>query len=137
MVKTKMDRIIIRRWVLLGVVISVLSVFGHTHAQEVYPTHRVAGIAWNGDGSLLATGNADGTVTVMNTNTLEVWQLGSHQGAVHNLAWSSDNRRLASVGASPDNSLRIWDVPTRQQIQFVTTTSTDLYAVGWQPNRNC
>ncbi|MBE2192542.1 MAG: hypothetical protein IAE83_00015, partial [Anaerolinea sp.] len=122
-----------RRWALLGVVISVLLTLGHIYAQEVYPTHRVTGIAWNDEGSLLAMGNADGTVTVMNTITLEVWQLGSHQGAVHNLAWSSDNRRLASVGASPDNSLRIWDVLTRRQTLQIASSGTDLYAVGWKP----
>jgi len=79
-------------------------------------------------------GYADGRVKISDSQTSTLWELGQHRGSVHNLAWSSDNVRLASVSASPDNSLMIWDVTSRQRIHAIPKLGTDLYAIAWESN---
>jgi len=103
-------------------------------AQSDYPPLRMTGIAWSPSGRYLAMGYADGRVKIADTSVSDLWDLGRHRGSVHNLAWSSDDVRVASVSASPDNSLMIWNVPSRQRIHAIPNLGTDLYAVAWESN---
>lgn len=75
------------------------------------PEGAVQALAFNPDGSLLATGGADNTVRVWQTATgRELRNLTGHAETVLALAFSPDGNLLAS--GSADNTVRVWNVAT-------------------------
>ncbi|MEV4105834.1 hypothetical protein AB0J42_36835, partial [Nonomuraea sp. NPDC049649] len=73
-------------------------------------TGPVYSVAFNPDGTRLATASADGTVRIWNPATGR--QIGTpladHTGPVYSVAFNPDGTRLASAGE--DRTVRIWDV---------------------------
>ena len=68
-------------------------------------------VAFSHDGTLLASGSANGTIKVWNVNTREeAASLDGHTGQVLALDFSPDGTMLAS--GSWDNTVKLWDVTT-------------------------
>ena len=77
----------------------VQAFYGHAAAVNT--------IAFNWDGSLLASGSSDNTVRLWNTTTGQLLNtLAGHTGYAESLAFSPDGRRLVSSGE--DSSVRLW-----------------------------
>ena len=100
---------------LIGVVFSNLIQlrdphFGTLHATLTHDS-PVNSIAFNPDGSLLASGSADGTIRlwIPDTETLQA-TLHGHTASVLSVAFSSDGSLLAS--GSADGTIRIWNPHT-------------------------
>jgi WD40 repeat protein/tRNA A-37 threonylcarbamoyl transferase component Bud32 len=79
--------------------------------------------ALSADGSLLATAGGDrsagGRVEVRLAETGEpLWELTGHGDAVLAVAFSPDRRRLVTGGA--DETVRVWDAKTRQELLSLT-----------------
>ena len=73
--------------------------------DDSYPTSS----AFSPDGHLVAIGQEDGTIYLLNLETDEVdMEFVGHRGAVTHLAFSPDGLTLASGGA--DGTIRFWDV---------------------------
>jgi len=75
-------------------------------------------VAYNVDGSLLASASDDKTVAIWNTKTGMVdCVLKGHTEAVTSVAWcmAPDNRQLLATG-SADKTVRVWDVSSMQQV---------------------
>jgi hypothetical protein len=73
-------------------------------------------LAVSRDGSLLAAGHDDGTITVgTSVPGSPRIVLTGHSGPVYGLALAADGRSLVSGGA--DGTVRLWDVPTRRERQ--------------------
>ena len=73
--------------------------------NDFYPTIS----AFSPDGRLVAIGQEDGTIYLLNLDTDEVdMEFVGHRGAVTHLAFSPDGLTLASGGA--DGTIRFWDV---------------------------
>ena len=95
-----------------------------THAEPVYS------VAFSPDGTLLASGNGDGS--------LQVWQPGfpgeprmlfGHSKVVKGVAFSVDGRLLAS--ASADGTAKIWDVASGQELHTLADGGAGLEAVAF------
>lgn len=71
----------------------------------------VGPIVFSPDGSLLASGGDDNTISIRDTiDGRLIAQLKGHQGSIIDLAFTPDGRTLASI--AEDNTLRLWHCPT-------------------------
>jgi WD40 repeat protein len=72
-------------------------------------SHFIMAVAYSPDGSLIASGETDGTVILWNARTLrQRCTLRGHSSQVSTIAFSPDGRTLASGDA--DAVVRVWDV---------------------------
>jgi len=72
-------------------------------------TASVLSIAFSHDGTILALGSADHSISLANPDDSNIFAtLTGHKGAVLGLAFSPDGKILASVSA--DNTVKLWDV---------------------------
>jgi WD40 repeat protein len=70
-------------------------------------------LAFSPDGTLLATGESDGTITLWDVKTRQALGiLKGHRAAISHLAFSPDGRVLLS--SSNDGTLRLWAVSTAE-----------------------
>jgi hypothetical protein len=78
-------------------------------------SNEVTNVAWNGDGSRLASASTGNTVIIWDTANWEpVTLLSGHTNQVTNVAWNGDSSRLAS--ASWDTTIIIWKFPDFAQL---------------------
>ena len=88
-------------------------------------------IALNPDGSLVAVGGADGTVTLWDTRDLtSTVPPRGHTGTVSALAFSPDGRQLAT--GSTDASVVLWDVARREVWARLVGSRYDVQSVAWR-----
>jgi WD40 repeat protein/DNA-binding SARP family transcriptional activator len=79
-------------------------------------TAQVLAVGVSPNGSLFATGSADGTARLWNAATGDAGHvLQAHEGAVLATRFSADGTRLATLGA--DRAVRVWDVRTGRELQ--------------------
>ncbi|NWY38294.1 WDR27 protein, partial [Sylvia atricapilla] len=70
-------------------------------------------VQYSGDGELLACGQADKTVLILNSNLTDVHSVFSgHDGAVSSVGWSHDRKWL--VSGSEDRTLRVWSICNKE-----------------------
>jgi WD40 repeat protein/DNA-binding SARP family transcriptional activator len=81
------------------------------------PDHNALSVAFSPDGLLLATGDFDGTVRVLEIATgNERMSVTAHGDGVRGVAFSPDGRQLASTSA--DGSIRVWAVDLEDLIEL-------------------
>ena len=98
---------------------------------------QVDSLAFSPDGRLLATGNADNTVSLRDVATgLEVQNLTGHKGSVTSVAFSPDGRLLAtaSTGGRDDYVIRLWDVRTGRKERTLEGHKDDVTCVAFSPD---
>jgi WD40 repeat protein len=80
------------------------------HALDFSEEIPLLSLAFSPDARLVALGQADGQIFLVDLSTFQVVAtLSGHRGAVERLAFSPDGRYLASGGQ--DGTIRIWGVP--------------------------
>lgn len=77
---------------------------------------KIASVAFSPDGTHAAAGNDDGTLRILDADTLHAIgpPLTGHTGPVTSVAFSPNGTRI--VSASEDTSLRLWDAKSGQPI---------------------
>ena len=116
--------------------IHVYQCVGAKEVRELLPTSentQVTAMCWSPDGRRLAVGKADGSVLIsdMQGATL-VEQLNAHIGAVQSLDWSANGRRLAS-GGERDQTVKIWNSATGEELLSLRGHEALITAVKWSP----
>jgi WD40 repeat protein len=94
-----------------------------------------ASIAWNSDGSLLASGEFyKGIIHIWDAagNPIAIFE--DHTNGISALAWGPDDQLLAS--ASPDGTIRIWDTVTMSPIPLEIIQKGNVYtqSIAWSPD---
>lgn len=84
------------------------------------------------DGRWLASGAADGTVVVRDTETDERLLLAGHRGWVNGCAFHPDGHLLATV--SNDRTLRLWDLRTRARRLALVAHAQWINACAFSPD---
>jgi serine/threonine protein kinase/WD40 repeat protein len=90
---------------------------------------KFSSLAWNHDGTLLATGRMDGTLQVWDvTSGRLLTRMEGHESRVTTLAFSHQGDLLAS--ASWDGTLRLWDATKGRQLILYRTQDAELHFSG-------
>jgi WD40 repeat protein len=97
-------------------------------------TGTVFSVAYSPDGTLAASGSGseDNTVRLWNVNTgIEIAVIQGH-APIMSIAFSPDGTLIAS--GSYDETIRIWDVSTRQPLQILQDASAQVRSVTFTPD---
>jgi WD40 repeat protein len=90
-------------------------------------------IAWNPDGSQLATGGASGDVRIWNAATGQlIMTLLGQTHSVSAIAWSPDGNQIASVEVV-NNSIQLWDTATGAPLLILQGHTDRINRVIWSP----
>jgi WD40 repeat protein len=95
-------------------------------------TACVYALAWNHNGTLLASGSIDGTIRIWDTsNWSEVGKLKPGTN-VYCVKFTNDGKLLAAACA--DNLIRFWDVKTQQEIGDLSGHGDYVHSLAFSPD---
>jgi WD40 repeat protein len=111
----------------------------------------VLAMAYSPAGDLLTLGTLYGEISVWDvsqagllaapgvnvgplTQPVKIGGTNAHAAMVTQLAFSPDGTRLFSAGASPDRTLRVWNMTTGQREREITVTDNVVRSVAVSPN---
>lgn len=101
--------------------------------MELVGTHLVPALAmaWNSDGSQLAAGYTDGSIIIWDTiNNAEFTIMPAQDpNPIYQLAWSSDDTRIASAGTA----VRVWNAASGELLE---TPARGSLGVAFSPDGN-
>lgn len=96
----------------------------------VYGGGLVEDAEWSADGSILAISGSVG-IQLYDSSTTTYSPLGTltgHNGDVSNVAWASNDMRLASTGE--DSTVRIWDIQNQMESLLSTCQTQPVFGAS-------
>jgi serine/threonine protein kinase len=104
-------------------------------SQIALMAHGVApvrGVAFSPDGSILATGAADGAIRLWSPSGTAEGEMNAGAGVAYSIAYSPDGQYIAS--GHEDGTVRIWNVAQQAQVGVLTGHSAPVRAVAFSPD---
>ncbi|CAG8629832.1 7598_t:CDS:2, partial [Ambispora leptoticha] len=96
-------------------------------------TQTVRTVAWNSDGSKLASGSVDKTVRLWHPDLpTNSERLTGHTDSVDQLCWSPQSNHLLAT-ASGDKTVRFWDTRNNRCVNVTNTTGENIN-IAWSGN---
>ena len=93
----------------------------------------ILSVAFSPDGTLLATGDANGEVRLWRVMDGEqLLTFGEHTGWVRSVSFSPDGQRLAS--GSDDKTLKLWDVGTGKCLRTIEGHVSGIQSIAFSPD---
>ena len=100
-----------------------------SHTLEGHPDW-VNSVAWNSNGTLLASGSGDTRIQIWDTNMWTCIQtLEGHTQRVNSVAWNSQGTLL--VSGSGDTTIKVWDTKSWTCIQTLEGHTNYVSSVAW------
>ncbi len=91
------------------------------------------GVAFSPDGTLLATGDAEGGLRIWEVATGQLlWNFEGHVGWVWLIVFSADGQTLASC--SSDKTIRLWDVNTGECRKVLVGHTSSIWSIAFSPD---
>ena len=93
-------------------------------------------VAWNADGTMLASGSIDSTSLIWKFNGAELsplTNLRGHTDAIHSLCWNPTHPNYLAT-ASTDRSIRLWDSRRPNGAGERVTTPGENINISWSPD---
>jgi WD40 repeat protein len=92
---------------------------------------ELSNFAWSPDGEILAV-PVDNDVRLYTADLEEIDRLEGHTGRVFSVDWSPDGSQLGS--GSEDETIRVWDVTTRDTVRVLQGPRDRITQVKWSPD---
>ena len=111
----------------------------HSVFDEIFCSIQT--LAFNPEGTLLASGNSRGEINLWELETKQAKTIGKHDGDVLSVAFSpipatlnqgSEGGILASSGE--DGRIQLWDITTHKCIRVFQEHNSKISAVAWSPD---
>ena len=99
----------------------------HGHALDV------TSLAWNPDGSTLASGSLDQTIRLWDAATGRQLASLKNDAGILALSWRADGQRLASADY-PTRTVTIWDPKSGERLRTLRGHAADVWWVAWSPD---
>ena len=114
--------------------LSLLNTVSNVAAPNTMGGHanRVLAVSFSPNGKLLATGSADNTVKLWDTQSgKQIKTLTGHTGEVRSVSFSPDSKLLAT--GSADNTVKLWNISTGMEIQTLIEHK-EVRSISFSPN---
>ena len=105
---------------------------GSGRLLEVLPQFGIRSVAFSLDGSLLATGSADGSIGLWRPRSGELVLVIHGGGGVNDVAFSPDGKLVAS--ATADGVTRVYDAATGERSYLFSEHTSSVDLVAWSPD---
>lgn len=91
-------------------------------------------VALSPDAGMLAFGDGDGQVNLVDVASMERRRLSGHGDSIISLAWSPDGSILASGAAGKDRSIRLWDLKGGGEPLVLKGCRTWMSSIAFSPD---
>lgn len=93
----------------------------------------VMSVAYNHDGTRIASGASDGTVRIWDAGSgKELHAFHGSESPAYSVAFSPDGSRLAAMW--DDNAVQVWDAVTGEPVLTIDSHESRVSSIAWSPN---